>query len=179
MDFQQSKTYLNLQKALEDELITCSKYQIYSIKAIQDGYIQVGIIFDTFSKFEREHAITWLKLLNNGSIPDTLQNLIESSENELYEADKVYKEFANTAREEGYNDIASLFDGIANIEMNHDTVFQTLADNIQTNTMFCKNEIKLWICTVCGNIIGGTCAPEICPICGFPQNYYQIYNLEL
>lgn len=90
-----------------------------------------------------------------------------------------YRQYAEVAREEGYDNIAALFDGVANIELNHDVIFQNFADDIQKNQVFCKPTEVLWICINCGNIMGGLCAPAICPICGFPQGYYQVYDTTL
>ena len=176
MDFQQSKTFINLQSAFEGELISSSKYEIYGIRARQDDYQQIAYAFDVISRYEREHAIIWLKLLNDGEIPPTLQNLIESTENEANKGNNIYREYAQTAREEGYNSIGALFDGVANIELNSEVIFQTLAENIENNQVFCKPQEVLWVCINCGNIMGGLCAPAICPICGFPQGYYQVYD---
>lgn len=174
MDFQQSKTFINLQNAFLGESVTSTKYSIYGIRARQDGYIQIGNWFDSLAVYEREHATVWLKLLNNGTVPNTLINLNETSETEG-NVGSSYREYASTAREEGYANIASLFEGVANIELAHETEALTFASDIQNEQVFCKPEAQLWICLNCGNILGGDCAPEICPICGFPQGYYQIY----
>lgn len=176
MDFQHSLTYANLQRAYEIELMSSTKYSIYSQQARQEGYIQIGNAFDVSTIHERQHAITFLKLMNNCKIPDTLTNLIESSATEFNKGNKLYLEFAQVAREEGYENIAAIFNGISNIEINREVMFQYFADLIRENAVFCKTEETLWICTACGNIMGGLCAPEICPICGFPQGYYQVYS---
>jgi rubrerythrin len=178
MDFIDSQTFLNLKKAFESELITSSNYAIYARKAREDGYIEIGNTFEVLSHFEIEHATTWLKILNNGGLPDTSQNLKQSYEAERTDAEK-YQEYATVARDEGYHEIGALFDGVANIEMNHDTILNNYEEDIEQNTLFCKNSSPLWICTVCGNIIGGVCAPVVCPICGVSQNYYQVYNYEI
>ncbi|WMJ89618.1 rubrerythrin family protein [Anaerocolumna sp. MB42-C2] len=178
MDFQQSKTFINLQSAFEGELISSSKYEIYGIRARQDDYQQIAYAFDVISRYEREHAVIWLKLLNNGEIPNTLQNLIESSEDEANKGNNIYREYAQTAREEGYNSIGALFDGVANIELNNEVIFRTFAEDIENNQVFCKPQEVLWVCINCGNIMGGLCAPAICPICGFPQGYYQVYDIS-
>ena len=90
--------------------------------------------------------------------------------------DKVFDEYYKLLKEEGYENIAVLFDGIANIEINLEVTFRYFADLIKQNAVFCKEEETLWICTNCGNILGGLCAPTICPICGFPQGYYEQYS---
>ena len=114
--------------------------------------------------------------MNNYQVPDTLTNLLDSSATESNEGNNLYREYAQVAREEGYNDIAALFDGIANIAMNLEVTFQSFARLIELDAVFCKNEERLWICLNCGNIMGGLCAPEICPICGYPQGYYEQYS---
>lgn len=179
MDFQQSKTYKNLQLAFDGELRTSTRYQINGIRARQEGYIQIGNVFEIISGFEREHATIWLRLINGGTLPTTLENLLEASSVEDAKGNGTYRQYAEVAREEGYDNIAALFDGVANIELNHDVIFQNFADDIQKNQVFCKPTEVLWICINCGNIMGGLCAPAICPICGFPQGYYQVYDTTL
>jgi rubrerythrin len=176
MDFQQSRTFINLQSAFEGELISSSKYEIYGIRAREQDYQQIGYAFDVISGYEREHARIWLRLLNDGVIPDTLTNLLEGAEAEGRKGNNIYREYAETAREEGFAAIGALFDGVANIELNSEVIFRTFADDIQNNQVFCKPQSVLWVCINCGNILGGVCAPEICPICGFPQGYYQVYD---
>jgi rubrerythrin len=176
MDFQQSRTYVNLQDAFEGELISGGKYQIYGIRAREEGYIQIGNVYDIISHWELQHAIIWLRLLNGGTLPTTLENLVSSAQSEAVEGNNTYREYARVAREEGFDAIAALFDGVANIELNHDLIFQDFAEDIVNNEVFCKPNEVLWICINCGNIMGGLCAPEICPICGFPQGYYQLYD---
>ncbi len=174
MEFQQSKTYSNLQSAYERELMTSTLYNIYGDKAYVEQYIEIGNNFYVISNYEKEHARIFLQNLNNGIIPNTEQNLQTSSNFEL-ETANLYRTYAETALAEGYTDIAALFNGIANIELNHNLVFTNSYDNVITNQVFCKPDETLWICMRCGNIMGGTCAPEICPICGFPQGYYRVY----
>jgi rubrerythrin len=179
MDFQQSRTFVNLQIAFEGELVASAKYAIYALKAREEQYIEIGNVFDVTSRNELQHAIIWMKLLNDGQIPDTLTNLVEASESDKYAGSVLYREFAQVAREEGYFEIANLFNGVANIEMNHDARFYALAQNIENNEVFCKNREVLWICMACGNILSGLCAPAICPVCGYPQGYYRVYSDDL
>jgi rubrerythrin len=175
MDFHQSKTYNNINNAYRSESIANTLYQIYGDKARTDGFEEIGSIFDTIAKNEKEHARIFFRLLNDGIIPDTQQNLLRSTELETSKADE-YRLYAETALEEGYDNIAALFNGIANIELNHDLQFQTLYDNIVRDQVFCKPTESLWICMQCGNIMSGLCAPEICPVCGFPQGFYHLYQ---
>jgi rubrerythrin len=175
MDFQQSKTYNNLLNAYQRDLMSGTLYSIYSDRARLDGYIEIANIYDITGRNEKEHARIWLRQLNSGNLPDTQTNLLNSANDELSDGD-LYREYARVAREEGYNDLASLFNGVANIELNHDLRFRSLYDNIVRNEVFCKPQETLWICMQCGNIMSGTCAPEVCPVCGFPQGYYRVYE---
>lgn len=178
MDFQQSRTFSNLQRAYDWELNVSTKYSIYSDTARLAGYIEIGNIYDVFSRNEKEHARIWLRQMNNGQLPTTSENLAYSAEIEVDAANQMYREFARTAREEGYNELAALFNGVANIELNHNLRFQDLYENVERNEVFCKPVENLWICMQCGNIMSGSCAPEICPVCGFPQGYYKVYDNE-
>jgi rubrerythrin len=179
MEFQQSKTYSNLQSAFDWELNVSTQYSLYGDRARLDGYIQIGKIFDTISFNEREHARIWQRQLNNGQLPDTSENLAHCTQLETYSGNEMYREYARVAREEGFDDIASLFNGVANIELNHSQVFQELYGDIERNEVSCKPQETLWICMECGNILSGTCAPEVCPVCGFPQGYYKVYTNDI
>jgi rubrerythrin len=175
MEFQQSKTYQNLRSAYERELMVSTLYDIFGDRATDEQYIAISNIFVDTARNEKEHARIFLRTLNNGTIPDTQQNLLSSSDFEN-QTNTLYRDYANTAKEEGYTDLASLFNGIANIELFHNLRFRTQYDNVVKEQEFCKPESTLWICLQCGNIMGGQCAPLICPICGFPQGYYTIYT---
>lgn len=176
MDFQQSKTYANLLSAYEWEANVYGKYSLFADTARLEGFEEIGNVFDITARNEKEHARIWLRRLNNGQLPSTLDNLIYSTSLENFAGNDMYRQFANTAREEGYNDIAALFNGVANIELNHDLTFQGLSSDIQNNQVFCKEQESLWICLACGNIMSGLCAPQICPVCGFPQGFYKLYS---
>ncbi len=178
MDFQQSKTYQNLQSAYERELMVSTLYNIFADKAVVDGYIEIANIFEITASNEKEHARIFLRKLNNDVIPGTEQNLLSAADYEN-ETSTLYREFANTARDEGYSDLAALFNGIANIELYHNLRFRTQYENMVRNEVFCRPEERLWICLQCGNIMGGRCAPEICPICNYPQGYYALYTDNL
>ena len=175
MDFQQSKTYQNIQSAYHLELAASSIYSIYADRATDDNLIEITNTYITISRNEKEHARIFLKRLNNGTVPPTAQNLNDSSKLELNAAN-LYRDYAKTAREEGFSDLAALFNGIANIELNHNLRFEALYENLTRNELLCKPESTLWICMQCGNILSGTCAPAICPVCGFPQGYYRVFN---
>ena len=177
MDFINSKTYQNLQTAYKSELMCTSKYLIYSDIARQNGYIEIGNIYDVTARNEKEHARIWLRKIQQGTLPTVPETLQESIKTENYNASEMYQNFASVAKEEGFTDIAALFSGVANIEYNHVTTFENQYDNLINGKLFCNPNETLWVCMQCGNILSGQCAPEICPICGFPQGYYrQLYQ---
>ena len=166
--FLESKTFRNLHTTLDGELKASAKYRIYAEKAKEEGFQQIGNIFGESSHNEQEHAEVMMKILF-GEVPDTLQNLKDASGGENHEWSSLYKSFADEARAEGYPGIAKIFEGIAAIEKHHDFRFDSLAENIETGKVFCSTEKTLWICMNCGNLYSGVCAPEKCPVCGYPQ----------
>lgn len=175
MDFQQSQTYKNLISAYEEKLRSSTYFSICTDRAISENYIEISNIFTTAARNEKEHARIFLRLINNGQVPPTVENLNASINLGLESAER-FRQYAQIAQEEGYNDIAALFHGIANIELNHNLQFQTQYTDILNEQVFCKPTTKLWICNQCGNIMSGLCAPERCPVCGFPQGYYSVYS---
>lgn len=177
MEFKQSQTYQNIQNMFMRKLMTSTLFDIYSDKARQETYIQISNIFTSAARNEKEHARIFLRKLNNEVIPDTQTNLYDSI-NIGTETNALCRSYAATAKEEGYPDIAALLNGIANIELNHNLDFRTQYDNIIQQQVFCKPTQSIWICLQCGNILVGDCAPQRCPICGFPQGYYQIYDAQ-
>lgn len=176
MDFQQSKTFTNITNAFQLERTISTTNLLHAERARQEGYIEIGDVFDVTARNHKEHARIFWRRLNNGILPSTVDNLQDSGEQEAYLGYTLYREYAATAREEGYDDIAALFNGIANIELNHNLNFNHLRNNILNNEVFCKPKETLWICMQCGNILSGLCAPINCPVCGFPQGYYRLYN---
>jgi rubrerythrin len=130
-------------------------------------------LFET-SGNEREHAEIWLKLMEGGEVPSTLENLKDAYSGETYEWTKMYMDYATEAEIEGYPEIADLFVGVANIEHHHDARYRKLAQNIMEDQVFCKRTETVWVCLNCGNLYYGECAPEYCPVCGYPQAYYQV-----
>lgn len=174
-NFAESQTYQNLLNAFNRELLFGSKYQIYGDQARREDYQQIGNIFDETSGNEKQHAEIWLKfILQSDELPSTLTNLQESAAQENFEGTDLYIRYAEIAREEGYTDIANMFEGIAVIERHHYFRFNQLSQNIQNNQVFCKQSSTVWICMVCGNLVWSECAPEICPICKFPQGFYEL-----
>lgn len=179
MDFQQSQTYSNLQTAYQQELMASTKYSIYGDIARQEGYIEIGSIYNTYSLNNKEHARIWLRQIYQGALPSTEDVILDSIETENTFSNDMYREFARIALEEGYTDIASLFNGVANIDISHAAELRSFYTAIILNQVFCKPNETLWVCMQCGNIMYGECAPEICPVCGFPQGYYRVFREQI
>ena len=176
MEFQESRTYKNLRTAYSEELMSSTRALIFGDVARSEGYIEIGKIYETAALNNKEHARIWLRRMREGTLPTTLEALQESARQEYEAANVMYQEFASIAIEEGYQDIAALFSGVANIDFNHSYEYRAQADDIQADQVFCKPEVRLWICMQCGNIMSLQCAPAICPVCGFPQGYYRLFE---
>lgn len=174
MELKGSKTEKNLLTAFAGESQAHMKYQYYASKAKKDGYEQIASIFEETARNEKEHAKIWFKKLHGDNIGDTLDNLKDAASGENYEWTEMYKEFADIAREEGFNDIAYLFESVAKIEKHHEERYLKLVGNIEENLVFERGEDKVWICRNCGHITVGKKAPEICPVCKHPKSYMEL-----
>ena len=174
MEFQESRTYQNVQSAYEYELQTLGNYVLFADRARKEELIGISLSFERFSSKSKFLAERFRNIIN-GEVFDTEQNLGVASEIESYAANNLYRDYALIAREEGYSNIDALFSGVANIKLNHNLVFQNYLIDIRNNELFCKPEDRLWICLGCGNILNGECAPRRCPVCLYPQGYYQLY----
>ena len=173
MKLKGSNTEKNLRTALEGEAMAHMKYEYYASQAKKDGFVEIQDIFLESSANEKEHGKVWFKLLHDGGIPDTLDNLLESMEVEKYEWSDMYKNFAKTAHEEGFHDIAHLFELTATVEKAHQERYGVLAKNIRENKVFSKDEEIMWKCNNCGYLHKGKTAPEVCPMCDHPQAHYR------
>ena len=169
-----SKTEANLQTAFAGESQARNKYTYFASKAKKEGFVQIAAIFEETAKNEQEHAKIWFKLLNGGEISSTAENLLAAAEGENYEWTDMYAEFAVTAREEGFEEIAKLFEGGAAIEKEHEERYRKLLANVKGDLVFSKDGDAVWQCSNCGHIVVGKKAPEICPICAHPQAYFQV-----
>jgi rubrerythrin len=169
-----SKTEQNLMTAFAGESQAHTKYQYYASQARKDGYEQIAAIFEETSKNEKEHAKLWFKHLHGGAVPDTATNLDDAAAGENYEWTEMYAEFAKTAREEGFIQIAAQFDGVAKIEKAHEERYRKLRENIAKAQVFAKAGETVWICLNCGHIHVGATAPAVCPVCAHPQAYFQV-----
>lgn len=173
MELKGSKTEANLQVAFAGESMATNKYTYFASKAKKDGYQQIAAIFEETAANEREHAKMWYKLINGG-IDSTLENLGHAAEGENYEWTDMYSEFAKVAREEGFEQIAALFEGVAAIEKEHEERYRRLIANIEQGVVFSKDGDTIWQCRNCGHICIGKEAPEVCPVCAHPQSYFQV-----
>ena len=168
-----SKTEANLMTAFAGESQARNKYTYYASKAKKDGYVQIAAIFEETANNEKEHAKMWFKLLHGG-IGDTVDNLKDAAAGENYEWTDMYAGFAKTAREEGFDHIADLFEGVARIEKEHEERYLKLVKNLEEGLVFSRDGDVIWQCANCGHIVIGKKAPEVCPVCAHPQAYFQI-----
>ncbi|MCI5892711.1 MAG: rubrerythrin family protein [Clostridiales bacterium] len=169
-----TRTEANLLAAFAGESQAKNKYTYYASKARKDGYIQIANIFEETANNEQEHAKIWFKLLHGGNIGETADNLLDAAEGENYEWTDMYAGFAAVAREEGFNEIAALFDGVAAIEKEHEERFRKLLSNVKDDCVFSKDGDVIWQCLNCGHIVIGKKAPQVCPVCAHPQSYFQV-----
>ncbi len=167
-----SKTEQNLRDAFAGETQARSKYDYFASAAKKAGYEQIAAIFTETANNEKEHAKIWFKLLQG--IGDTVTNLKSAAEGENWEWTVMYKNFAATAREEGFDDIAVLFEKVAGIEAEHEKRYLKLLSNIQEDIVFKRDGKRFWICRNCGYIHEGDSAPEVCPVCAHPQAYFML-----
>ena len=174
MELKGSKTEQNLLTAFAGESQAHTKYLYYASKAKKDGYVQIGNLFEETAKNEKEHAKIWFKLLHDGAMPSTEANLADAAAGENYEWTDMYAGFAAVAREEGFDDIAKLFEGVGAIEKAHEERYRKLLKGVEGGIVFSKDEDVIWECSNCGHIHIGKKAPEICPVCSHPQSYFQL-----
>ncbi|MDD2181570.1 MAG: rubrerythrin family protein [Bacilli bacterium] len=173
MELKGSKTEKNLWEAFAGETQARTKYDYYASRAKKDGFEQIGAIFAETANNEKEHAKIWFKLLHGGSVPDTQVNLLDAALGENYEWTEMYANFAKEAKEEGFNNIALLFEGVAAIEKEHEDRYRILLENVKTNKVFEKGEEKVWVCRNCGHEHTGTKALEHCPVCDHPGAFFE------
>ena len=172
-DLKSTKTQANLLAAFAGESQARNKYTYYASAANKEGLVQIAALFEETANNEKEHAKIWFKLLHDG-IPLTEANLIDAAAGEHYEWTQMYAGFAKTAREEGFEEIAKLFEGVANIEKEHDARYTKLLANLKEGKVFVSNEEQEWKCSNCGHIHKGTKAPDTCPVCSHPKAYFEI-----
>ncbi len=173
MELKGTKTEQNLMTAFAGESQARNKYTYFASKAKKEGFEQIAAIFEETANNEKEHAKIWFKLLNGGDISSTEENLASAADGENYEWTDMYAEFAKTAREEGFEHIAFLFEGVAKIEKEHEERYRKLLSNINDKLVFSSDGDAIWVCRNCGHIHIGKEAPKVCPICSHPQAYFE------
>ena len=173
-DLKGTKTEQNLRDAFSGESQARNKYTYYASKAKKEGYEQIAAIFQETADNEKEHAKMWFKLLHDGDVPGTMENLKDAAEGENYEWTDMYDRMAKEAKEEGFDDIAFLFESVAKIEKEHEERYKKLIENLENGLVFSRDGERIWKCRNCGHIVIGKSAPEICPVCSHPKAYFEI-----
>ena len=174
MKLKDSKTFQNLQAAFAGESMARNKYTFFAEKARKEGLMQVANVFDSTADDEKAHAEMWYKLIVG--IGDSEENLETAASGEKYEWATMYKDFAKTAREEGFEEIAEKFEKVATIEKAHDTRYEELLSFMKKDKLFKKDKSVSWQCGNCGYVYSGKSAPEKCPVCSHPTGYYAVKN---
>ena len=174
MELKGTKTEKNLMEAFAGESQARNKYTYFASKAKKDGYVQISKLFEETANNEKEHAKIWFKLLMGGTVPSTVKNLEDAAAGENFEWTDMYARFAKEAKEEGFNDIAFLFEKVGEIEKEHEERYRALLANIQNEKVFKKEEPVVWECANCGHTYTGTKALDVCPVCAHPQSYFMV-----
>ena len=167
-----TKTEKNLQTAFAGESQARNKYTYFASKAKKEGFEQISALFLKTADNEKEHAKMWFKELDG--IGSTAENLAAAADGENFEWTDMYDEFAKTADEEGFHELAEKFRGVAAIEKHHEERYRALLKNIDMQEVFKKSEVNVWECRNCGHIVVGTQAPDVCPVCAHPQAYFEV-----
>lgn len=177
-DFATSQTKKNLEAAFAGESQASMKYRYYASQAKKEGYVQFSNIFTETSGNEAEHAKLWFKYLHDGAVPDTLTNIKDAAAGENYEWTEMYKEFAETAEAEGFEEIATRFRLVGDIEKAHEERYNAIAARIENGEVFEREGVKVWKCLNCGHLHVGASAPEVCPACNHPQAYFEAQSIN-
>ncbi|MBQ3780190.1 MAG: rubrerythrin family protein [Bacteroidaceae bacterium] len=167
-----TKTLQNLMAAFAGESQARNKYTYYASKAKKEGYEQIAELFTETANQEKEHAKIWFKLFHG--VGDTMDNLRDAAAGENDEWTDMYPRMAEEARQEGFDDIAALFDGVAAVEKVHEEKYRRLLQNIEDGIVFSREGDRVWQCRNCGHIHVGKEAPEVCPVCNHPRAYFEL-----
>lgn len=168
-----TKTLKNLETALAGESMARNKYNWWASQARKDGFNFIADIFEETANNEKEHAKLWYKLINGG-VDNTAKNLLEAAHGEHYEWTTMYRNFAKVARQEGFKEIAEMFEGVADVEKTHEKRYLALLNLVKTKKFFNRTKVVAWKCNNCGKIICSKTAPKVCPVCKHPQAYQQV-----
>ena len=174
MELKGSKTEKNLMEAFAGESQARNKYTYFASKARKEGYEQIAAIFEETAANEKEHAEIWFKLLHDGAVPTTVENLKAAAEGENFEYTDMYARMAKEAKEEGFDKIAFLFEAVGKIEKEHEARYLKLLENIEDGIVFSRDDERIWKCRNCGHIVIGKIAPEVCPVCSHPKSYFEL-----
>ena len=167
-----TKTEQNLVAAFAGESEARNKYTYFASVAKKEGYEQIAALFLDTANNEKEHAKLWFKELQ--LLGDTAANLEAAAAGENYEWTEMYDEFAKTAEEEGFKELAAKFRAVAAIEKTHEERYRALLNNVETKTVFEKSTVQVWECRNCGHLVVGAKAPQVCPVCNHPQAYFEV-----
>ena len=178
MNLKGTKTEKNLWDAFAGESQARNKYTYFASKAKKDGFEKVAAVFEETANNEKEHAKLWYKYLHDGEIPATYENLLTAAAGEHGEWTEMYKQMAEDAKAEGFDELAYKFNAVAEIEKRHEERYLKLAELVKTSTIFKKEKKVFWICRNCGHVFEGEEAPKTCPVCVHPQSYFEIFNEE-
>ncbi len=171
-DLKGTKTLQNLMAAFTGESQARNKYTYYASKAKKEGFEQIAELFTETANQEKEHAKIWFKLFHG--VGDTMENFKDAAQSENDEWTDMYPRMAQEAREEGFDDIADLFDGVAAVEKVHEEKYRRLLANIEEGIVFSRDGDRVWQCRNCGHIHVGKQAPDVCPVCNHPQAYFEL-----
>ncbi|MBR2081258.1 MAG: rubrerythrin family protein [Oscillospiraceae bacterium] len=167
-----TQTEKNLEAAFAGESQARNKYTYFASKAKKEGFEQIAALFLETAENEKEHAKLWFKELEG--IGSTAENLAAAADGENYEWTDMYDGFAKTADAEGFHELAARFRAVAAIEKSHEERYRALLTNVETQQVFAKSGVKVWVCRNCGHITVGEKAPEVCPVCVHPQAYFEL-----
>ena len=170
-----TKTEQNLLEAFAGESQARNKYTFFAKVAQNEGYEELAEIFLMTARNEQEHARVWFQEL--GHIGTTAENLIAAAEGENYEWTDMYDRMAKEADEEGFHDLAERFRLVGAIEKRHEERYRKLLNDVQMKQVFEKSGQAMWECRVCGHIVVGTKAPEVCPVCKYSQSYFEVHKI--
>ena len=167
-----TKTEKNLMEAFAGESQARNKYTYFAAVAQREGYEQLAEIFLSTARNEQEHARVWFQEL--GHIGTTAENLLAAAEGENYEWTDMYDRMAKDADEEGFHDLAERFRQVGAIEKTHEERYRKLLHNVEMQKVFEKGEQVMWECRICGHLVVGTKAPEVCPVCKYSQSFFEV-----
>ena len=170
-----TKTEKNLEEAFAGESQARNKYTYFALVAQREGYEELAELFLKTARNEQEHARVWFQEL--GHIGTSAENLLAAAEGENYEWTDMYDRMAREADEEGFHDLADRFRMVGAIEKRHEERYRKLLNDVQMKQVFEKSGQTMWECRICGHIVVGTKAPDVCPVCKYSQAYFEVHKI--